>query len=173
LDNFLILASLSIYQQLIMIRSIKLNVNGQLKTIEADPSEPLLYILREEFGLNSPKYGCGLHQCGACTVLVDDKPAFTCLQPCESFEQKKIRSLEGLHTDDQLHPVQQAFVDTQAAQCGYCLNGMVLSAVALLNENSNPSDTEIRKALEPIICRCGTHSRFIQAVKSVAENSSI
>jgi nicotinate dehydrogenase subunit A len=152
-----------------MPQNIQLHVNGGTKTIAADPNEPLLYILRGDFGLSGPKYGCGLHQCGACLVLADSKAEMTCLRPCSSFENTEITTLEGLAKDGNLHPVQQAFIDTQAAQCGYCLNGMIISAVALLRENPKPSEAEIRKALDPVICRCGTHFRFIRAVKLASE----
>ncbi len=152
-----------------MTQSISLRVNGQKQTISADHEEPLLYILREEFAFNSAKYGCGLHQCGACMVLADSKAEPTCLRPCVSFEGTEITTLEGLAKNGQLHPVQEAFIETQAAQCGYCLNGMVISTVALLTSNTNPSEIEIKEALNPVICRCGTHSRFIQAVKLASE----
>lgn len=152
-----------------MPQTISLNVNGESRTFSADPEEPLLYILREEFALNGAKYGCGLHQCGACMVLTDSEATFTCLRPCLSFENTKITTLEGLAKNGKLHFVQQAFIDTQAAQCGYCLNGMILSAVALLESNPKPTEIEIREALNPVICRCGTHSRFIQAVKLASE----
>lgn len=152
-----------------MPQNITLRVNGESRTFSVDPEEPLLYILREEFALNGAKFGCGLHQCGACMVLADSKAEFTCLRPCSSFEGTEITTLEGLTKSDKLHPVQQAFIDIQAAQCGYCLNGMILSAVALLQENPKPTEQEIREALNSVICRCGTHSRFIKAVKLASE----
>ncbi|WP_026967825.1 (2Fe-2S)-binding protein [Algoriphagus terrigena] len=152
-----------------MPQNITLRVNGETKTISADPEEPLLYILRDEFALSGAKYGCGLHQCGACMVIADSKAEPTCLRPCSSFENTEITTLEGLKKNGKLHSVQQAFIDTQAAQCGYCLNGMIISAVALLEENPKPSENEIRTALDPVICRCGTHSRFIKAVKLASQ----
>ncbi len=155
-----------------MPRTITLQVNGKSKTISVDPEEPLLYILREEFALKGAKYGCGLQQCGACMVIADSKAEPTCLRPCASFENIEITTLEGLQQNGKLHPVQQAFIDVQAAQCGYCLNGMILSAVALLEDNPSPSDEEIRTALNPVICRCGTHSRFIEAVKLASQLSN-
>lgn len=155
-----------------MPQNITLQVNGKSKTISANPEEPLLYILREEFALKGAKYGCGLQQCGACMVIADSKAELTCLRPCASFENVKITSLEGLQQNGKLHPVQQAFIDVQAAQCGYCVNGMIISAVALLEENPSPSDEEIRTALNPVICRCGTHSRFIEAVKLASKISN-
>lgn len=152
-----------------MSQDITLHINGESRTFSADPEEPLLYILREEFAFNGAKYGCGLHQCGACMVLADSKAEFTCIRPCASFEETEITTLEGLTKDGKLHPVQQAFIDTQAAQCGYCLNGMIISAVALLETTPHPTELEIREALNPVICRCGTHSRFFKAVKLVSE----
>ena len=152
-----------------MPQNITLRVNGETKTISVDPEEPLLYILRDEFALSGAKYGCGLHQCGACMVIADSKAEPTCLRPCSSFEDTDIITIEGLAKNGKLHPVQQAFIDTQAAQCGYCLNGMIISAVALLEENPKPSENEIRTALDPVICRCGTHSRFIKAVKLASQ----
>ncbi|HSF53562.1 MAG TPA: (2Fe-2S)-binding protein [Algoriphagus sp.] len=152
-----------------MSQDITLHVNGDSCTFSADPEEPLLYILREEFALNGAKYGCGLHQCGACMVLADSKAEPTCLRPCSSFEGTEITTLEGLSKKGDLHPIQQAFIDTQAAQCGYCLNGMIISSVALLKTTPRPTEAEIREALNPVICRCGTHSRFIQAVKLASE----
>ncbi|RAI90194.1 (2Fe-2S)-binding protein [Algoriphagus yeomjeoni] len=154
-----------------MPQDIKLRVNGDTKTISADPEEPLLYILREEFAFKGAKYGCGLLQCGACMVIVDQKAEPSCLRACSSFENTEITTLEGLAQNGKLHPVQQAFIDTQAAQCGYCLNGMIMTAVALLEENPKPTELEIRTALNPVICRCGTHSRFIKAVKLASENT--
>ncbi|MDR7130404.1 nicotinate dehydrogenase subunit A [Algoriphagus sp. 4150] len=155
-----------------MPQSITLKVNGKSKTISADPNEPLLYVLRNDFDLKGAKYGCGLQQCGACMVLADSKAEPTCLRPCVSFENMEITTLEGLQQNGKLHAVQQAFIDVQAAQCGYCVNGMIISAVALLENTPNPSDQEIRTALNPVICRCGTHSRFIQAVKLASETSN-
>ncbi|SEG38188.1 (2Fe-2S)-binding protein [Algoriphagus boritolerans] len=150
---------------------IKLNVNSENKSFSTDPSEPLLYILREEFGINSTKFGCGLQQCGACMVLLDGEAEPSCLLSCQSAQSKSIVTLEGLEKDGKLHPIQEAFIEAQAAQCGYCINGMIISAVALLRKNPNPSDKEIREALQRVICRCGTHSRFIQAVKIAAEST--
>ncbi|WP_192346726.1 (2Fe-2S)-binding protein [Algoriphagus sp. Y33] len=155
-----------------MPQNITLNINGKTKTVSTNPEEPLLYILRDDFGLKGAKYGCGLQQCGACMVLVDSKAEPTCLRPCVSFENMEITTLEGLQQNGKLHAVQQAFIDVQAAQCGYCVNGMIISAVALLENTPNPSDQEIRKALNPVICRCGTHSRFIKAVKLASETSN-
>jgi nicotinate dehydrogenase subunit A len=153
-----------------MPAEITLHINGRKHTIEADPEEPLLYILRNDFELNGPKFGCGLQQCGTCMILVNDQNEPTCLKPCVDFEGKKLETIEGLSKGDKLHPVQEAFVEEQAAQCGYCVNGMLVSAVALLRKNRSPEEAEIREALHQVICRCGTHSRFIKAVKRAAQN---
>lgn len=155
-----------------MTKSIVLAINGKEKTILVDPEEPLLYVLREEFGLNGPKFGCGLHQCGSCLVLSDGQASYSCRIPCSAFEGKKIETIEGLAKEEKLHPLQQSFFDLQAAQCGYCLNGMLISALELLRNNPHPSEKEIREALHKVICRCGTHSRFIKAVKIAADSQS-
>ncbi|WP_297335427.1 (2Fe-2S)-binding protein [Algoriphagus sp.] len=153
------------------MKTINFQLNGQSKSVTVDPEEPLLYVLREEFELNGVKFGCGLHQCGACMVLVDGQARYTCRTGSGEFEGKKLETLEGLERQDKLHPVQEAFIEVQAAQCGYCLNGMLIAAVALLRENPNPNDAEIRDALQPVICRCGTHSRFLKAVKLAAQKT--
>jgi nicotinate dehydrogenase subunit A len=156
-----------------MAKSIRLDVNGKIQQIEVDEEEPLLYILREDFGLNGPKFGCGLHQCGSCLVLIDGKATYTCIQPGQSFEGKKIETIEGLaDNEEKLHPLQQAFYEEQSAQCGYCLNAMMMAALELLRNNSKPSDQDIRNSLDKVICRCGTHSRFIKAVKRAAQSTS-
>ncbi len=151
-----------------MLKTIQLEINSKMHSLDLDPEEPLLYVLREEFQLNGPKFGCGLQQCGSCMVLVDDEATPTCILPTSFFEGKNIETIEGMHQDDKLHPTQEAFVEEQAAQCGYCLNGMLISSIGLLRKNPAPSDLEIREALEPVICRCGTHSRFIKAVKNAS-----
>jgi nicotinate dehydrogenase subunit A len=148
--------------------SVTLNVNGQDQTVDADPDTPLLYVLRNDLKLNAAKFGCGLGQCGACTVIVDDRPVFSCLTPIALLEGRKIRTLESLGTTDKPGPLQQAFIDEQAAQCGYCIPGMMMRAQALLERNPTASETEIRVALEPNLCRCGTHMRIIRAVKRAA-----
>jgi len=155
-----------------MAVTILLEVNGKKQKIEVDEEEPLLYVLREEFGLNGAKFGCGIQQCGSCMVLANGKATYTCLQACTSFEGKNIETIEGLKKGNQPHPLQEAFFDEQAAQCGYCLNGMMIAALALLRSNPKPNDIQIREALNPIICRCGTHSRFISAVKKASEKTS-
>lgn len=148
---------------------VKLNVNGKEYTVSAAPDTPLLYVLRNELKLNGPKFGCGLQQCGACMVLKDGESVPSCRMPISTFSKSKIRTLKGLVDDNGTpHKVQQAFIDEQAAQCGYCLNGMVIASVALLEKNGKPSDAEIKEKLALNICRCGIHSRVIKAVKKAA-----
>jgi nicotinate dehydrogenase subunit A len=145
-----------------------INVNSHQQTVDTAPETPLLYALRNDLKLNGPKFGCGLAQCGACTVHVDGSPRRSCVTPVSSIVGQKITTIEGLGNVDKLHPVQAAFIAEQAGQCGYCLNGMVMSATALLNTNKNPSDAEIRAALNGNLCRCGTHVRILRAVKRAA-----
>ena len=151
-----------------MSDTIQLQVNGKREAVQADPATPLLYVLRNQLQLNRPKYGCGLQQCGACMVLLNGKAQPSCMIPVSAVKEQTIVTLEGLTKDNRLHPVQEAFVQEQAAQCGYCLNGMVISAVALLVENPKPDDAAIREGLERSLCRCGTQSRIIRAVKRAA-----
>ncbi|MCP9198496.1 (2Fe-2S)-binding protein [Gramella sp. GC03-9] len=146
--------------------SISFYLNGRQVSPDVEPSTPLLYVLRNELELNGPKFGCGLQQCGACMVLLDGTATPSCMLPVAAAEGKGVVSLEGLAREDgSLHPVQQAFIDEQAVQCGYCLNGMVIHAVSLLDENPDASDSEIRKAMDKNICRCGTHSRILKAIQ--------
>ena len=153
-----------------MKNNLKLHINGRDHEINVNPSTPLLYVLRNELKLNGPKFGCGLQQCGACMVLIDGEARPSCRMPIRNLVKSKIITLKGLiGNDGALHPVQKAFVKEQAAQCGYCLNGMVISSVALLEKNKNPSDIEIRQELAINICRCGVHSRVIKAVKTAAQ----
>ena len=147
---------------------MKLTVNGDTHEIDADPETPLLYVLREDLGLNAAKYGCGLGQCGACTVLVDNRAVFSCVTPAMALEGRKIVTLEGLGTVDHPGPLQAAFIAEQAAQCGYCIAGMMMRAEALLRRNPRPSDAEIRTAMMPNLCRCGTHMRILRAVRRAA-----
>ena len=148
---------------------IALNVNGQVHRLEVDPNTPLLYVLRGPLALNGAKFGCGLGQCGTCTVLVDGKPVLSCMTPVSTLANRRIRTLEGLGTIDKPGPMQRAFIEEQAAQCGYCIPGIMMRAQALLETNPNPSDSEIRKYLAPELCRCGTHMRILRAVKRAAE----
>ena len=146
-----------------------LKVNGQVHVVEVDPQCPLLYVLRDNLSLNNPRFGCGLGQCGACTVLLDDRAVRSCLVPLSQAVGKEIVTLEGLGTTDHPHPVQQAFIEEQAFQCGYCLNGWVLTAKALLEKNPNPTDDQIRVALESLVCRCGSHVGIFAAVRRASE----
>ncbi|MAU71686.1 MAG: (2Fe-2S)-binding protein [Pseudozobellia sp.] len=153
-----------------MVETLTLQVNGKEHTVDINPETPLLYVLRNELQLNGPKFGCGLQQCGACMVLVDGEARPSCRFPVKTAVDSEIRTLAGLIKEDgELHPVQQAFVEEQAAQCGYCLNGMVMSAVSLLEKKQDPTEEEIREALAINICRCGVHSRVIKAVTSVVK----
>lgn len=151
-----------------MKKAISIRVNGSTHTINADPSAPLLYVLRNQLKLNGPKYGCGLQQCGACMVLIDGKAQPSCMLPVSGLKNHEVTTLEGIAKDGKLHPVQEAFVKEQAAQCGYCLNGMVMSAVSLLAGNPRPDDEAIREGMQRNLCRCGSHSRIIRAVKAAA-----
>jgi nicotinate dehydrogenase subunit A len=155
-----------------MASSIALTVNGQAATVIVDdPAMPLLYVLRENLELRGPRFGCGLGQCGACMVLLDGEAVNSCEIKLSAVGRRKIVTLEGLGTPEQPSPVQQAFIDEQAAQCGYCLNGVIISTVALLAKNKNPSVAEIKKALADNLCRCGTHLRMIRAVQRAARNA--
>jgi nicotinate dehydrogenase subunit A len=144
--------------------AIKLNVNGTEQVIESDPDTPLLYVLRNDLRLNGAKFGCGLGQCGACTVMVDGKAVLSCVTPVMLMEGRTVTTVEGLGTIDAPGPMQQAFIDEQAAQCGYCIPGMMMRAQALLQANPQASDREIRQALEFNLCRCGTHMRILRAI---------
>ena len=148
--------------------SVTLTLNGRATTLDADPSTPLLYALRGELGLNAAKFGCGLGQCGACTVLVDDQPAFSCLLPIGAAAGRHVRTVEGLGQPGKLGPVQAAFEAEQAAQCGYCIAGMMMRTQALLEQNNRPTEAQVRHALSPSLCRCGTHMRILRAVRRAA-----
>ena len=145
-----------------------LTVNGTAQTVEADPDTPLLYVLRDNLGLNGPKFGCGLAQCGACTVHVDGQETRSCVLPIEAVSGA-VTTLEGLGSTQNLHPLQKAFIDEQAVQCGYCINGMIMTSAALLARNKDPSEADIRDALAGNLCRCGTHQRIIAAVQRAAK----
>jgi nicotinate dehydrogenase subunit A len=149
--------------------AITLNVNGQDHSVEADPDSMLLYALRDDLGLHGPKFGCGLSQCGACTVIVDGTATRSCVTPLSSLDKgSKITTLEGLGTPEKPHPLQQAFIDEQALQCGYCINGMIMAAKAFLDGNPHPSRDDITEALNDNLCRCGTHMRIVRAVERAA-----
>ena len=149
--------------------TIPLTVNGRQHAVAADPGTPLLYVLRNDLQLNGAKFGCGLGQCGACTVIVDDKPVFSCLAPVGALTGRAIRTVESLGSAAQPGPLQAAFIAHQAAQCGYCIAGMLMRAQALLKRNPHPTETEIRRHMEPNLCRCGTHHRILAAIGAVAK----
>jgi nicotinate dehydrogenase subunit A len=146
----------------------QLRVNGRAAMVDVDPATPLLYVLRNDLKLDAPKFGCGLGQCGACTVIASGKPIRSCITPVSAAKDKEILTLEGLGTLQQPHPIQQAFINEQAAQCGYCISGIILTAKAYLDQNPNPTDEQIRQALAGVLCRCGTHLEIIRAVKRAA-----
>ena len=152
-----------------MARSIALNVNGQTTQVTVDdPNMPLLYALRNDLGLHGPRFGCGFGQCGACTVHIDGNAVRSCITPLSSVGNRDVVTLEGLGTPEKPHPIQQAFIDEQAVQCGYCINGMIMEAAAFLAKTRNPSEQQIREALASNLCRCGTHLRILRAVKRAA-----
>jgi nicotinate dehydrogenase subunit A len=149
---------------------IALHVNGKTSTVEVDDARmPLLYALRNDLGLHGPRFGCGLGQCGACTVLVDGNAVRSCLLPVGKLGKAKVTTLEGLGSSTHPHPLQKAFIEEQAVQCGYCINGMIMQAKALLDTNKHPSEVEIKRALAGNLCRCGTHVRIVRAVRRAAE----
>ncbi len=149
--------------------TIQLQVNGKARTVDVEAETPLLYVLRNDLGLIGTRYGCGLGQCGACTVIVDGKPVQSCDVPASAMAGKNIVTVESLGTDAALHPLQRAFIAEQAAQCGYCASGILMSAKALLDVNPDPDDAAIRAALETNLCRCGTHGRILRAIKRAAK----
>jgi nicotinate dehydrogenase subunit A len=144
-------------------------VNGEPRLVDAGPDTPLLYVLRNDLGLNGPKFGCGLGQCGACAAIVGEKLARTCLTTLRDVGEDQITTLEGLGTAQRPHPLQSSFIDEQAAQCGYCSNGMIMAAKVLLDRNRNPSEDEIKDALSDQLCRCGVHNRVVRAVRRAAK----
>jgi nicotinate dehydrogenase subunit A len=149
-------------------KRIELNVNGKTHTIEAEPDMPLLYALRDDLGMRDPRFGCGLAQCGACTVLVNGEPARSCVTPVDSLAGKTVTTLTGIGNAEKPHKVQAAFIEEQVPQCGYCLNGWIMTSVALLDRNPRPTDAQIREALSGLKCRCGTHASILRAVKRAA-----
>ncbi len=152
-----------------MANALQLRVNGKPYTVEVEAETRLLEVLRDELGLTGAKYGCGEGQCGACTVLINGNPRRSCITPASTAENKDITTIEGLAADCHLHPVQQAFLDAEALQCGYCTPGMIMSAVALLAAHPNPADGEIARFMEGNICRCGTYPRIVAAIRRAAE----
>ena len=149
--------------------TISLNVNGSTVSVPAEPDTPLLYVLRNDLALNGAKFGCGLAQCGACTVLVGGQPVRSCVTPIGTLGSSEITTIEGLGSVHTPHPLQQAFIDEQAAQCGYCINGMLMTAKALLDRNPHPTEAEVRQGLALNLCRCGTHNRIVRAVLRAAD----
>jgi nicotinate dehydrogenase subunit A len=149
--------------------AINVKVNGTMHSVPAAPDTPLLYVLRNDLGLNGAKFGCGLAQCGACTVLVDGKPVRSCVTPIDTLGQSEITTIEGLGTIERPHPLQAAFMTEQAAQCGYCIAGIIMAAKALLDRNPQPSAAEVRQGLADNLCRCGTHNRIVRAVLRAAQ----
>lgn len=156
-----------------MPREVRFELNGRPQSVPVgDPREPLLYVLRDRFALGGPKFGCGLAQCGACTVLFDGVAVRSCQYPIASVEGARVTTLEGLGDERKPHPLQSAFIAEQAAQCGYCTSGMIMSAAALLRKNPHPSDGQIKAALDGNLCRCATHLRIVRAVKRAALESA-
>ena len=147
---------------------ISLLVNGKKHQVEVEPDTPLLYVLRNDLGLNGPKFGCGLGQCGACTVIIDGNATLSCTMPAGQAAGREIVTLEGLAAADMPHPLQQAFIEEQAAQCGYCSNGMIMTGKALLDRTPEPTESEIRQTLAPVLCRCGTHGGIVRAIQRAA-----
>jgi nicotinate dehydrogenase subunit A len=151
--------------------TINLKVNGVSSSVPAEPDTPLLYVLRNDLELNGAKFGCGLAQCGACTVLIDGKATRSCVTPVSAVAASEITTIEGLGSIANPHPLQTAFIEEQAAQCGYCTNGMIMAAKELLDRNPQPSETDVRAALATTLCRCGTHNRIIRAVLRAARTN--
>jgi nicotinate dehydrogenase subunit A len=152
---------------------ITLRVNGKSRVVQVDADTPLLYVLRNDLELRGPRFGCGLSQCGACSVIMDGKAIRSCVTPVTAAQNRNVTTLEGFGTPEKPHPLQAAFIEEQAAQCGYCMNGMIINAKVLLDKNSHPSDEEIKRALDPILCRCGSHLRVIRAIKRAVGGASI
>ena len=153
-----------------MPRTIRFQLNGKSVSVRADPQVPLLFVLRGDLELHAPHFGCGLGQCGACTVHLDDAPVRSCVTALESVAGKRVVTLEGLGTPARPHALQQAFIDEQAVQCGYCTNGMIMEAKALLDRNPRPNEQQIREALADNLCRCGTHQRIVRAVQRASQS---
>jgi nicotinate dehydrogenase subunit A len=152
-------------------REVRLTVNGDERSVTCDPDAPLLDVLRADLGLAGPRFGCGIGLCGACQVLIDGRARSSCDLPVSAAEGTRVTTVEGLTGDGKLHPVQQAFIDEQAAQCGYCISGMVVAAASLLRANPSPTGAQVREALDGNLCRCGTHRRIVSAVLRAAGQS--
>src|SRR5689334_14911282 len=150
-----------------------LQVNGRAHTVDVDPATPLLFVLSDDLALKGPKFGCGLGQCGACTVIVRGRAVRSCVTPVGTVAGADVTTLEGLGTPDKPHPLQQAFIDEQAAQCGFCLNGVILTAKAFLDQNPKPGDAELTRSLSTVLCRCFTHTRMLRAIQRYAKGSAV
>ena len=148
-----------------------LTVNGRTRVVDVDPTTPLLYVLRNDLELKGPRFGCGLAQCGSCSVIMDGDAIRSCITPVSAAQNRSVTTLEGLGSVNEPHELQAAFIQEQAAQCGYCMNGMIINAKVLLENNPAPSDDAIKQALDPILCRCGSHYRVIRAIKRAAANN--
>jgi len=151
------------------VSKLSITVNGKKHAVQASPDTPLLYVLRNELHLHGPRFGCGLAQCGACTVHLGEKAIRSCVTPVSATTKQPVTTLEGLGTIEKPHPVQAAFIEHQAAQCGYCTNGMIMASTAFLKQNASPSEDEIKTAMTPWLCRCGTHFRIVAAIKAAAK----
>jgi nicotinate dehydrogenase subunit A len=151
---------------------VSLRVNGRTHSVDVDPATPLLYVLSDELGLNGPKFGCGLAQCGSCTVLVQGRAVRSCVTPVEAVAGSEVLTLEGLGTPESPHPIQKAFIDEQAGQCGFCLSGVILTAKALLDRNPKATDDQVRQALAGVLCRCFGHARMMRAIRRYATTLS-
>ena len=153
--------------------AITLTVNGRAHTVDVDPATPLLYVLADDLSLNGPKFGCGLGQCGACTVIVKGQAVRSCMTPVSTVAGSEVTTLEGLGTSAKPHPIQQAFIDEQAAQCGFCLNAVIMTAKALVDRNPKATDAEIQQGMSGVLCRCFTHTRMLRAIKRYAREKSV
>jgi len=152
--------------------ALTVHVNGRAHSVDVDPATPLLYVLSDDLGLHGPKFGCGLGQCGACAVIVNGKAIRSCVTPVSTIGTSEVTTLEGLGTPEKPHPIQQAFIEEQAAQCGFCLNGVIVSAKAYLDQNPKASDDEVRQALSNVLCRCFANVRMLHAIKRYQEKRS-
>ena len=155
-----------------MPQKFTLRVNGTTRNVNVEPDTPLLYVLRNDLELNGPRFGCGLSQCGACTVLVEGKPTRSCVTTMVALGNKPVTTLEGLGTAAKPHPLQKAFIEEQAAQCGYCASGMIMTSKALLDRTPRPTEAQVKKALAANLCRCGTHNRIVRAVLRASKEAA-
>jgi nicotinate dehydrogenase subunit A len=160
-------------QRLADMSTISLTVNGRAHTLEVDPTTPLLYVLSDDLQLQGPKFGCGLGQCGACTAIVNGRAIRSCVTPVSSVAGATITTLEGLGTPEKLHPIQKVFIEEQAAQCGFCLNGVILSAKAFIDVTPKPTDEQIRQAMSGVLCRCFVHTRMLRAIRRYADEKAV